>query len=305
MKITILLRLLVIGGLIELGGGVARAGEAEDAMAAGQAALQRRDFDAALASYSTAIRVNPGDGLAYYYRAWTYRQKGDWARVISDCTASLSLNANAPGTYFLRAMAYGNSKEFDRAFTDANTAVRLDPRYAEALCLRGTIFEQQGDMENSLADYNLSIQLDPNYNYAYIARARWYQNQGEAALAAKYLAEALRLNPDDESVLNGVAWLLATSPDESMRNGAKALQYAQRACELTHWKNGGHLDTLAAAYAEIGDFEQAVKWQQKAVELMPKGEHAEEVAQHLKLYQQKQPYRESPKLQAKPDGVHS
>lgn len=71
------------------------------------------------------------------------------------------------------------------------------------------------------------------------------------------------------TVLNGLASLRATCPDEKHRNGQQAVEYATKACELTAWKNGGWIDSLAAAYAEAGDFDKAVEWQQKGMDLAP------------------------------------
>ena len=300
MKITTLFRLLTIGCLVELAGGVVRAGEAEDALAAGQAAAQRLDFDGAIASYSAVIKLNPKDGAAYFYRAQVYGRKGDWAAAIKDCNTSLDIVPNVPGVYLLRALAYANSKDLDRALADANAAIKLTDRDASAYGLRGKILEEQGKADAALADYNQSLQIDPDSAYGYLTRALWYQNRGQTVLATKDLLEALRRSPDDPEILNDVAWNMATSPDATVRNAAKSLQYAGEACDLTHWKNAGYIDTLAAAYAEIGDFEQAVKWQQKAVAMTAKGEHAEELAEHLKFYLKKEPFREMPKVEARP-----
>ena len=91
--------------------------------------------------------------------------------------------------------------------------------------------------------------------------------------------------------LNHRAWRFATSTEESERDGARAVEEATRACELTEFKNHGCLDTLAAAHAEVGDFEAAVKRQKQAIELAPEEDRAEFEA-HLELYENKTPYRE-------------
>ena len=81
-----------------------------------------------------------------------------------------------------------------------------------------------------------------------------------------------------------------------MRNtatGNKGVEAATKACELTDWQEAGIIDTLAAAFAEVGDFSSALKWQTKAIELESDAKNKEEFVTRLKLYQQKQPYRDT------------
>ena len=75
---------------------------------------------------------------------------------------------------------------------------------------------------------------------------------------------------EDENLLNNFAWVLATSPDDKLRDGERAVKMATEACELTGYETPHILSTLAAAYAETGDFENANKWSQKAVETSQK-----------------------------------
>jgi WD40 repeat protein len=105
------------------------------------------------------------------------------------------------------------------------------------------------------------------------------------------------LGDEDPNMLNGIAWLLATFPMADLRNGTKAIEYATKACELTKWKNANIIDTLAAAYAEAGDFDSAIKWQKEAINLLTEKEPPGWQAgfeERLKLYQSGKPYRESP-----------
>jgi len=114
--------------------------------------------------------------------------------------------------------------------------------------------------------------------------------------------ERLRLDRDinDPAIalpLHGLAWLQATYPLSELRNGAEAVNNATRACELTNWEEGSYIDTLAAAYAEAGDFESAVKWQERAIALVSKPwRHMLDVGMkaRLELYQNHKPYHASP-----------
>jgi lipopolysaccharide biosynthesis regulator YciM len=105
-------------------------------------------------------------------------------------------------------------------------------------------------------------------------------------------------------VLNNLAWLLATSPDDAIRDGARAIELATKACEETEWKQAHIVSTLAAGYAEAGDFAKAREYSQKAVDL---GGESDEVKQQLKSelasYEAEKPWRERQEVaEAKPEG---
>ncbi|MEM7234204.1 MAG: hypothetical protein AAF517_18645, partial [Planctomycetota bacterium] len=104
--------------------------------------------------------------------------------------------------------------------------------------------------------------------------------------------EAAIADSDDAVHLNALAWLLCTCPEDSIRNGERAVELATRACELSEWKLDAILDTLGAAYAEAGDFDNAVKWARAAIDLAEMPDPGDEV--RLRLFEEGQPYREDP-----------
>ena len=87
----------------------------------------------------------------------------------------------------------------------------------------------------------------------------------------------------------------ATCPEAEIRDGKEAVKLALKACELSHWKDWGIIDTLAAAYAEQRDFEQAIRYQKQALELAGSSNAQENIKNHLALYEQRKPYREGAK----------
>jgi len=96
---------------------------------------------------------------------------------------------------------------------------------------------------------------------------------------------------------SNLAWLLAVCPDAKVRNGKKAIEYAKKACELSEWETPSWFGALAAAYAEAGDFDNAVKWQTKYLDAnypnsSPSNDTPEKARQRLGLYEQKKPYHE-------------
>ena len=114
--------------------------------------------------------------------------------------------------------------------------------------------------------------------------------QGEAKAAVTHFARALELNPDIPLALNGLARIRATHPDAELRNGAQAVELAERCCRLTEYRAVTALTTLAAAYAEAGHFDDAVKWQTKAIELSPLHRKAD-AELRLRLYSVGNTYR--------------
>jgi tetratricopeptide (TPR) repeat protein len=96
-------------------------------------------------------------------------------------------------------------------------------------------------------------------------RALYWSVRGNHELEVAALEEVLKSDPDDAFTLNGLARVLASCPDASLRDGKMAVELATRACELNKWTGASFLDTLAAAYAETGDYTAAVRWQREAI----------------------------------------
>ncbi len=131
-----------------------------------------------------------------------------------------------------------------------------------------------------------ALAQDASVDYAH--GNAWY-DKGEYDKAIADYSEAIRLIPKVVVAHNSLAWLLATCPDAKYRNGSQAVEHATKACELSSWKNLGALDTLAAAYAEAGDFEKAVEWQTKAVSMASENEKPD-YQSRLDLYRAGKPY---------------
>jgi Tfp pilus assembly protein PilF len=145
-------------------------------------------------------------------------------------------------------------------------------------------------------------------------RADAYLNVGEHENAIADFDKALAQDEDDENLLNNYAWVLATSPEDKLRDGAKALKMATKAAEATGYEIPHILSTLAATYAETGDFENAAKWSKKAVELAQKAVESakpednkakleadrDQLQKELESYHNRKPVRERQTMDEKP-----
>jgi hypothetical protein len=98
--------------------------------------------------------------------------------------------------------------------------------------------------------------------------------------------------PNNPQAQNNRAWFWATCPDATYRDGLKAVDAATKAALMTKWKDFEILDTLAAAFAETGDFDKAIEWQTKAIELCTDEKTQQTLKTRLELYEKKTPYRE-------------
>jgi tetratricopeptide (TPR) repeat protein len=130
--------------------------------------------------------------------------------------------------------------------------------------------------------------------WALYNRSSAWEKKSEYGKAVDDLNELLRQDPKHETALWRRALLLAASPDSKVRDGNAAVADAIRLCVLTQWKQPTSLDVLAAAYAELGDFDKAVAWQTKAVNLTTDKDTKSRFQAYLNLYKQRKPYRLKP-----------
>jgi tetratricopeptide (TPR) repeat protein len=132
---------------------------------------------------------------------------------------------------------------------------------------RGDALRLKTEYEQAIADFDRALRLNPDFAYAYNNRGLAWSGKREYGKAIADFSQAVRLDPELIEAQNNTAWLLATCPDERFRNGRRSVELAKKACELSGWTLPGALDTLAAAYAEAGKFDLAVKYEKQAIEL--------------------------------------
>ena len=124
----------------------------------------------------------------------------------------------------------------------------------------------------------------------YFRRGRAWSRKSEFRCAIQDYEVAIKLNPNEAIMYDCLAWILATCPSDELCDGTRAVELAIKACELTEWRRDAPIYTLAAAYAEAGNFEEAVKRQQHAINLLDDG-HPRWYEEQLELYKNHKPYR--------------
>lgn len=267
----------------------------------GLASASREKLDDAIADFSKAIEITPSDERPFLLRAMVHQQKRDWDKAIDDYTQALNRQPKDAETLCNRGICHAAKDEDDKAIADFDSAIKVEPKNVMGWQLRGSVYSEQGKREKALSDFKQAMTLDPNNASTYLFRAQLYLVEKEPELALGDFEEAMRRAPDRSGITNDYAWTLATNPKDGIRDGLKAVEYAKKACHQTDYKHAPTIDTLAAAYAEAGDWEQATKWEQEAIDLAVKS-HPDDVKgmkERLALYHEKKPFREEPKREKK------
>ena len=252
---------------------------------------EKGEIDLAIADYDTAIKIDPRSPIAHNNRGNLHRLKKDIDKAIADFTEAINLDPDYAGAYNNRGITW-RFKDIDKSIADYTEAIKLDPTSALAYNNRGNAYREKKDLDRAIADFSESIKLQPRYTHAIVNRGMARRSKNLFKEAIDDYKEALRIDPKNPSAFNNLAWLWATCPDAKYRDADKAVEYATKACELTSFKSGNYIDTLAAACAEAGDFESAIRWQEKAQPLFPEGPSRTRGQERLNLYKLDKPFRE-------------
>src|SRR5438034_1048906 len=174
---------------------------------------------------------------------------------------------------------------------NVDAALRIDPKLWPALYVRAQIFRKEGKYQLAIQDCNEALRQYPGCVEAALLRANINVRLGKYADALKEFNYLVSLQPRRVTLaraLSDRAWFQATCPDSSFRNGQQAVKDAKAACSIMVWKDEDMIDTLAAAYAETGDFDSAARYAGQA--LAVKGissEDAKVFREHLAWFQQR------------------
>ncbi|HEY1859032.1 MAG TPA: tetratricopeptide repeat protein [Gemmataceae bacterium] len=259
----------------------------------GRAWQEEGELERALRDLNEAIRLDPNTAAWFSNRGGVYDELEEYDRALRDYSETLRLDPKDARTYHSRGLIYKTRKEYKNAIADYSEAIRLDPKWSHAYFNRANAYKAQKDYDKAIGDYGEAIRLDPKRTDSYFNRAGVYKAQKEYDKAVGDYGAVIRLDPEDADAHSNLAWLLATCPEGKVRDGKKAVELATKACELTSWRGAYFQATLAAAWAETGNFEEALRWQHKALESrLYQQEEGELARQRLKLFEDQKPCRE-------------
>lgn len=255
----------------------------------------KENYDEAIADYTEAIRLDPKYDLTYINRAHAWDEKQEYRKAVADYTEAIRLDPKHTIAYTNRGFIKAKENDYDHAIADLNEAIRLDPSNATAHYYRGIVWAKQKEYSKAIVDYTNSIRIYSQRANVYYYRGIAWAGKNEYHKAIADYAEAIRIEPKHVPSLNSLAWLKATCPDAKFRDGKQAVELAKKVIAVdSSWHC---FDTLAAAYAENGDFELAVTEQRKAIEKLkvenpPDAEELKKAEARLALYLAKKPYRD-------------
>ncbi len=267
----------------------------------GNAWEEMGQHDKAIADFTEAIKLNPRKALNFYLRAHAWLEKSEFNKAIADFTEAIKLDPREARFRTRRAFAWSEHGDHAEAIADYDEAIRLDPQNPGLFTWRGIGWTMAQQPENALADFHRALELDPKEPFAYLGRGCAWELTMQYDKVASNFNEMVRVLPDDPRGHQELAWTLATCPVAAIRDGKRAVAESTVACRLTHGKDPECLDTLAAASAEAGDFDAAVKWETQAIDLekarnLRTGDTQKEfqMRDRLSLYKKRQPYHEIP-----------
>ncbi len=256
------------------------------------------------ALWTRALAVTKDNDVAHTNYGMWLMDRGQLDDALSHLQTALSIrSASSHAHYSLNLAlihgAVGNvlarKGQLDDAISELRESSRLQPAYPDAHYNLGTALFQKGDVDGAISEWRTTLSLQPDDAGAQTSLGNALVQKGELREATEHYQAALRSAPDSVLPLNNLAWILSTSPEAALRNGARAVELAKEADRLSQNNNPIFVRTLAAALAEAGQFENAINTAESAARLAnAQGQPAlaRQLAEDADLYRRKLPLRD-------------
>jgi protein O-mannosyl-transferase len=265
--------------------------------------MEQGKLDAAGGHFAAAAKVIPSYAQAHSSLGQVLIGQGRFEEAIDPYRTALRYNPKLAGAHYGLGVALHHRGGTAEATEHLMTAIELAPDFWEARDELGLVLAEEGRSADAVGHLSEAVRLAPkNPTYRLHLAAAWY-SLGSAPEAVAQYREALTLSPDMTDALNNLAWILATSPKREIRNGDEAVRLAERACQLTQFRQAMMVGTLGVAYAEAGRFDEAVATAEKAAALAAAAGDTDVAGKSrafAELFRSRQPLREEPPPAAAP-----
>ncbi len=260
-----------------------------------------KEPDLAKADLDRVVELSKNDVEGLLLRAKVAIDLDDFDAALRDIDTAIEIAPGRIDAILMRTQIAIEQKRFSDAIKDLRLILKDQPKESpniELLMQLGLLYSMDDRPSEAIKVFGQVIKLDTEYWQAYRMRGDTLLAMKDYSKAIADFEKALKTAPADteerSAILNNLSWTLSTSLEDSVRDGKRALELGLEACELTEYKKPHILSTLAAAYAETGQYEKAVEWSQKAVELgrETKEPQLEQLEAELESYRKKEPWRE-------------
>jgi protein O-mannosyl-transferase len=262
----------------------------------GSALLQTGQTAEAILCLQKALAIQPDNLEARNNLGWILLQNGRVDEAISQFQSVLKLQPDFVGAHYNLGSGFFQLGRLDEAMAEFQKVLELQPDNVEVRNNLGWIQLQSGRTDEAIANFEVVLKAQPDFPLVRGNLAVALLRQGRANDAIAQYQSFLKLEPNNPAVLSELAWILATWPEENVRNGAQAVELAGRANELSGGKDAGILRALAAAYAENGKFAEAVATARRAKDLAESQSNTalrDALQSQLQLYESGAPFRDS------------
>jgi tetratricopeptide (TPR) repeat protein len=264
----------------------------------------KRDYANAIKDFTEVIRIEPTAHSAYCARASSYYALQEFDKSLADLTEAIRLAPEVAVYYNDRGCSYRGRDSYQKSTEEFDEAIRLDPNLSIAYSNRGVNWLFLKDYDRAMADFDKAIKIDARNSFAYDGRGYVWSKRGHYNQALKDWDDSIRVAPEEPGGHYNKARLYATCMSVGHRDGQMAVESARKACELNHWEEWRYVSVLAAAYAELGNFDEAVQWQKKAIAMNKDPEPVDvvDLNARLALYEAGMPFRD-PEVSEQTDGT--
>jgi tetratricopeptide (TPR) repeat protein len=241
------------------------------------------------------IQVPAVDFYKLIEQAMHLQEQGQNNQALEVWKKALALEPNDARVHNGLAISLYIRGDVQEAFDHLRQAIRINPSFVESHYNLGKFLSQQGRRSESLPELQKAVALKPKFAAAEEALANTYDALGDSSEALTHWRRVLAIEPKRINALTGTAWLLATAPAPALRDGSEAVALAESAYRLAG-ENPNVLDTLAAAYAENGQFQESLKYANRALNLAVAQKNSSlaiAVGRRVVLYSENKPFRDN------------